>query len=263
MTVMPPEETPKRARVEANLSPDAIAEALVELRFRHNDSADLVPARLIDVDWLPKSTIVRLPQAEIPQPIRRADENLRYAPLLQRRSNDGRALLNAGEQIVSWHATAPYPGWALFKPDVERVVDRLFAKVGSVSVERIGLRYVNVLTADVHQVSELDALNIGINIGSLAVTNDFNLNYKRSKEECDAIVKIATQAFVDRAPTPFSFLIDVDVFTPPNHLIADKNQVLAWIEKAHVFLKELFFELLAQSTFDRLTGGKDAGRTRH
>jgi uncharacterized protein (TIGR04255 family) len=71
------------------IDPDAIIEALVEFRFEHSELPELMLGRLLDAQLWEGHTQTRLPTADIPQPIREMDPNLRYQPLVELRKSDG------------------------------------------------------------------------------------------------------------------------------------------------------------------------------
>src|SRR4051812_17635047 len=101
------------------IEPDAIVEALVEFRFEHTELSELVLGRLVDLPCWEGFEQARLPTADIPQPIRDADPNLRYQPLIELRNSNGSRTAKIGGHVLSYHVTGAYPGWTTFQREIE------------------------------------------------------------------------------------------------------------------------------------------------
>ena len=100
----------------ALLYPDAILEALVEVRFDSKEIAEVVVGRLIDSPIWDTYQQSRTAIADIPQPIRESDQNLRFQPTIELRRPDGLRAVKIGGHMLSYHVMTKYPGWAVFMP---------------------------------------------------------------------------------------------------------------------------------------------------
>lgn len=112
-----PEPLPERLKV------DGIREVVLDIRFNSPLPAELVMATLLNsVMGLEKGgKVQRLPAADLPAPMRRADPNLTYQPTLQVNFPNGR-IIRLGEQAISYHALQPYPGWKVLSAEVAAAV---------------------------------------------------------------------------------------------------------------------------------------------
>ena len=175
---------------------DSISEAMFEARFDADPSSvpEILLGRLADnAEWRGFTTR-RLPTADIPAAIRRADPNLRYQPAIDLINPDGTKIVRLGPQSLAYGRRAPYPGWdRAFGAEIGQAIDILFAVVPRVSATRLGLRYINTLRSDFHEISGIETLNLNIVIDAVAVTHNLNLNYTIPvSDNSSCTVRIAT-----------------------------------------------------------------------
>jgi hypothetical protein len=93
------------------LKHDAIVEATFEVRFEAEISsvAEVLLGRLADTPVWSGFTPRRLPTADIPSALRRADPNLRYQAAIELLAPSGEQRVGIGPQNLSFTRTAPYP----------------------------------------------------------------------------------------------------------------------------------------------------------
>jgi uncharacterized protein (TIGR04255 family) len=226
--------------IPQRLRKDAIVEALFELRFASREFPEVLVGKLVSAlgDGM---AIERLPMADLPPPMRKADPNFAFLPTLQLKKEN--RLIRLGDQVVSWHVLPPYPGWENWIKEVSPTVDAACAILRTGFPTRLGLRYINILNKTDHHVSGIAAMNLSIEVNGRSLS-DVNLNYKVVRRGQSVTVKIASPEFVQGPPRGFSLVIDIDVNTegsggPP----AGWEGVQKWIEDAHTTLKEEFFTL--------------------
>ena len=222
------------------LKHDAILEATFEVRFDADPSlvAEVLFGRLADrSDWQ-GFTQRRLPTADIPAALRRADPNLRYQPAIELIQPNGSKLVRIGPQSLNYSHRAPYPGWtAAFGPELERVIDVLFGAVPRLLVTRLGLRYVNALRSDVHQISGIEKLNLAIVVDGVALNHSLNLNYTAPvSDDSSCTVRIATKDFAQGSiPKSTTVITDLDVYTTEPYQTSEIAKVKTWKELGPVF----------------------------
>jgi uncharacterized protein (TIGR04255 family) len=238
----------------ARIEPDAILEAVVEVRF---DAPTVLPevvfGRLAEHSAWSGFQQRRMPAYEIPAPLREADPNLRFAPIFELVAPDSKRSVRIGPHVFSYHAMAPYPGWNQFEGELNSAIDELFRKAPGL-VKRLGMRYINALRADVHGIDSPASLDLEIRISQDVQTDRVNLNFVTQVfplTQCQ--VKIATKEFV-QGPTPNDarVFIDVDVATVDDYSGGDAASVKQWAAQAHEHEKREFFHLLKESTIQRL-----------
>lgn len=243
--------------VPGKLKNDALVEALLEVRFDTPTISEVLLGRLADHAPWKGFQQRRLPLAEIPAPIRQTERNLRYSPLFELADPERNRLVRIGEHVLSYHQLRPYGGWPVFREELHETIDGLFEKAGDVVVRRLGLRYVNALTAQVHAINGILDLDLAVSIAGSTLPGNVNLNFTTDVHEgTGCTVRIATSDFVGgNIPEGTSVVIDVDVFTKPTVRIKSAADVKAWVEIAHAREKEQFFRLLTSETIDALSEG--------
>lgn len=237
------------------VSPDAIVEALLEVRFRTTTLPEVVSGRLTDSPAWKGLLPQRLPAADLPEVLRRTDPNLLYQPALQMNAPDARRLVRIGPQVLSYHRLAPYVGWPQLRGELFDAVGQLFSRIGDASVTRLGLRYINALTP-AHGISGFADLDMAVMVDNTRVTERINVNFtKVAGENVIRTVRVASPDFVQgRLPEGSAVIIDIDVFTKDGFDTAEQQAVQQWIERAHDEAKIAFFSLLTLPIIKRLKG---------
>jgi uncharacterized protein (TIGR04255 family) len=233
------------------IEPDAIVEALVEFRFEHTELPEAVVGRLLDASPWADYSQFRLPTADIPQPLRESQPNLKYLPIIELRNSTQTRIAKIGGHVCSYHILPPYPGWTAFEQELSNVTTALVDKLKSIGFSRLGFRYINVLRPDDHHVSGFADTNINVVISGEALTSSLNVNYNRVFDSNHIVtVKVSTPDFVIGPLRPgYSLLCDIDVASKPEHAVAGLEATSAWLKTAHGLEKAEFFTILP----DRIT----------
>jgi len=236
------------------LKNDAIIEALLEIRFESKTFFEVFLGRLVDHPYWKGLQKQELPAYSIPAQLRLIDPNMRYAPILELRGSDDKSALRIGRSVVSYHRRAPYDGWEKFKPELERVIVSLFAAAENVSVKRIGLRYMNALTPQIHFIGSISDLDLKLEVSGDPILGNVNINFTTNVgDESSCTVRIATREFtLGNLPQDTSLFVDVDVFTNEGYTAVNENAIKEWIEFAHTQEKTEFFRLFKQESIDKL-----------
>jgi uncharacterized protein (TIGR04255 family) len=225
------DELPKK------LKTDAISESTFEIRFEPDPS--LVPeilfGRFADADEWRTFRQARLPTADIPAPIRRADPNLRYLPSLDLVSPDGGISVRIGPEVIAYSRRGNYPGWSQFGAELEGVISNLYKVIPKAQVSRLGLRYINALRSDAHGIKSIDDIAIRIAVADNKLANSLNLNFKSHfGTDFETMTRIAS---VDLAqgniPEHVTVIVDIDVYTFQGYSAKDANSVKNWVVQAH------------------------------
>lgn len=238
------------------LKDDAIVEALCQVQFVSDDLPEVIIGRVTDF-WIKCGYMAeRLPIADIPAPVRQADPNLRYQPTIQLRAKQGTNLIRIGEQAISFHVAGEnkYPGWDIFRDQLKGVVEGLFSNISNISVNRIGLRYINAIVQDRHFIKDIHELEFEVSIGGKKLTGPVNLNFNVSEGTAHIVTtRLAHGSFVQGTlPAKTSAVIDVEVSTVNEFAAKNSLDVMSWIDKAHTFEKTAFFALIPDTIQQRL-----------
>lgn len=235
------------------LKDDCIVEALSELRFDADEPPEVVVGRLVDRKFGASQSIHRLPSADIPQPILAANPDLRFQPWYEIRADAASPVLRLGPRVISCHRVGRYVGWDAFKPELTTAFSLLFSNINAPAVRRIGLRYVNAFVPSRHKVADVHQLQMRANVGNQELTGPMLLHFvKRNDERHQTSVRIASPEFASGIAPETSAVVDVDVHTPEQFLERSISGVMDWIEGAHTYEKQSFFELMPADVLAQL-----------
>lgn len=231
-----------------------VVETILEIRF----SSKLPPDAVFGVIYqsLLKSffnfTVQPQPILQLPAEIRNADPNIRYQPTYQLVKENLSIGISAKSVVFS--NKAPYKGWAAFKEFVLSAVELIFSCDAIDKIERIGLRYINIINSPL-----ADATNLVISLcGEMQHKNDVSV-LRLEKQLLDnelIIFQLNNNVFVsiNNAPAQKRSMIDIDSIKNINvechsftiDSFSDILDVLHKNEKVHFFglLKDEYMKQL-------------------
>jgi uncharacterized protein (TIGR04255 family) len=235
--------------IPGKLKQDAIVEAVAEIRFEHSLVQELVIGRLAASREFSDYSSARLPIADLPLAIRENDPNLRFQPTLQLQRQSPGEVLKIGPRVISIHNLAPYIGWGQFKTRISTMVAALGEAVGEIQVNRVGLRYVNSLSAS-QGFPDIQHLNITFEIAGERPTGEVTIAYRNYNDTgMMAQVTLASPVLVEGLSLPGSVaFVDVDVSSRSPLGKMTRDGIEAWFTSAHEFEKREFFRLWPEET---------------
>jgi len=247
--------TEKSELVPEKLKNDAIVEAIFEIRFSTSTIPEVFFGRISEYEPWRDFKQASLPISQFPVALRQADPNLRYQPVIELLHERERRAVRIGANVISYSRGVPYIGWKAFKAELDEVITGIFQKAKGLSIERLGLRYLNALRDDLHGIGSITDLNLALEIASERITESVNVNITTDRmSETACTVRIATMDIVQgNLPPGTSVYVDVDVFTDNiGFETTDHEFVREWIERAHSKEKAQFFRLLTESKIESL-----------
>lgn len=236
----------------ARLSPDSVLEGLLEVRFEHAEVPEValgLLARAVPSDWRTE----RLAFADMPAHVRSADPALRYQPMIQCISPSRDRIVKIGERVFSSHVLAPYPGWEIFRPELEAHLRHVTSTLRGFAVTRLGHRYINILGAENHHVESLEDTTLRVTVGGSPIKHGVNVNYIKSLDSSKLMVRASTADLVDGIRQPFNVLIDLDLYQEYPAQPSSLEQIMSWTVEKHDLLKREFFSILSKEVLDRLS----------
>lgn len=238
------------------LRDDAIVEAVCQVHFASSkELPEVVLGRLTDYGHPGEFQLTRLPAAEVPPMIRRTDLNFKFQPLLELRAAQGR-IVRIGENVLSVHlaGVGMYPGWGVYRPELERTLSHLFAKVSDVEILNVTLRYINAIVPSRHHIGDVHDLQLKVVIGRESFAGPMNLNFSERHGSSHLVTtRIAHTSFVQGVlPDQTVAVVDVEVSTPPGFVTGGMTSVLAWCDDAHTLEKKAFFRLIPAEVLPKL-----------
>ena len=180
---------------------------------------------------------------------RRAD---RYQPRVQ--LTGPQAAIFVGDSMAALRLYGPYPGWDALRARINSLLDVLQESRLAIAVERISLRFVNVLRE--HPERQLDALNVRIELaGEAAPERGFHLRAELNDEVYERVIEIQPGATgpaheVDRRET-HGLMLELDC---RRRFATDDfwPQRSTLIEDLHFEMRALFFRLLTPESIAQL-----------
>ena len=142
-----------------------------------------------------------------------------------------------------------------FGAELRAVVDHLFRVIPTVTVSRLGLRYVNALKSDVHGIRSIADLAIKVSVGDQVPSDSMNLNFKTNVgTDFETMSRIASVDLAEGIiPENATVIVDIDVYTGGITITAnDVGAVNNWVAEAHDYEKVAFFSVLGEDNTERL-----------
>lgn len=235
----------------SRIDPDAILEALIEIRFAAGDLPEIFMGALLSSPVFKGLTPTRLPQADIPMSARESDPALRYQPVYEMKGEN--ELIRIGTSSISIHKLVPYCGWSAFRERTHEIVSAGWADCGQPPLERCGLRYVNALTVERHGVRNIDDLNLAVSVAGESLL-DVTVSFLAEEDaETEALVRVASIKHVQGdLPPDATFVVDVDVRTTGDVHLWSSDDLMEWLDRAHDLEKRHFFDLLPDHLIQKL-----------
>jgi uncharacterized protein (TIGR04255 family) len=245
----------KGTQLPARIEPDAIVEALFEIRFDMvSPLLEVLLGRLTTVPQWADYKQRTLDAYNIPAGLRDSDANFRFAPVFELASTNPARAVRFGNHVISLHQPAPYAGWDNFFAELEIMIDAIFANTGGLVVTRLGLRYINALSPARHGIAGVPEMDVAITVSESPLNGRLALSFISSVfEQTDCKVAITTTEYVQgQLPPDTAVYVDVDVATSPGFTTSSPNDIRTWLDKARGAKNDAFLDLLTRRSLDRL-----------
>jgi uncharacterized protein (TIGR04255 family) len=125
-----------------------IIEVVAEFRFVPSEPWDLtVPGLVYDRlrEQFPRKRLLKVLEGEAAAEATGIRQEFRLADRMQFLSDDEKAFVQVGPDLLAVNHLAPYPTWEGFVPLVQHGVDTYLSVAHPRGLHRIGLRYINQL----------------------------------------------------------------------------------------------------------------------
>lgn len=235
-------------KLPLSITPCPIADAVVEVRFETDVPEEAVLGvvyQVLKTDF-PKSTA--LPIASFPAEVRKTDPNLASQPL--HRLEGEYLTVMVGAQSVTVGIRGAYPGWATVSERFRRILERVAATGLIGKPRRFGLRYINFFSGDIFQKL---TLSVAID-GKPAIGDGTHFKTVLSAEGCRLLLQVGKDLMLVSEKGKTGSVIDIDSFvTEPEEIDGFDAALAAFLERAHLAEKRLFFSLLKPDFLDALS----------
>ena len=236
------------------LKKEPLIDAVFEIRFTSTFPAGAILPGLMFGKLDGNKTLEALPVAQLPQSMRDAEPNLRFAPL--HRLDWEHFYVNVGDHSVSIGVKHPYPGWSSFKLVITKVMDALKDASFIKAVERYALKYVDLLPATSLR-EQVNFVNFDVTLAGHKLENEkFQLRIEIPKNGfIHAIQVVSSVTATSQSGEPKQGLIvDVDTIALQEGISFDEllSNFSDKLETIHQANKQIFFDCLKPQTVTAL-----------
>ena len=230
-----------------------LIEAFWQARFDAANAGELLPGVLFEAlrKSHPGIQMQRLPAADIPAVLSRADPNLRYVTKIRMEVAGEPLVWQTGDRLVTLNCRKPYVGWATFKGAIEAFIGIIDASGLVPSPQRHSLHYLDLLTLDPPQ--DLSALKLSMQLGDHKVNrHSLRLRVELPDDDCTHTVQIVTPADGNLPDGRVTGTL-VDIETAPNAAPNGWDSVRQQLEELHTKCKDIFFrQILTDTAIERM-----------
>lgn len=236
------------------LKKEPLIDAVFEVRFTSTFPAGGVLPGLIFGGLKGDKKIEQLPLLQLPQGIRDADPNLRFAPL--NRLDWQQFYINVGDRSVSVGFKHPYPGWNSFKPAIVEIMNILKGADILKSVERYSLKYIDLLPAT-DLVEQVSFINFDVTLAGHKLEKEaFHIRLEIPRHGFMHTVQVVSPATATLHTGESRQGLIVDVDTIANQQDVSFDELLCGfsdkLDAIHQANKDVFFDCLTPQTITAL-----------
>lgn len=228
------------------IDPCPIVEAIFEIRFTSSLPDDAIFGTLYNhfKDEYPK--FEQLPILQLPPAVRAQDPNLKNSP--HYKAQIGNFILQIGPKVLSISNVENYVGWDLYSAKIFSIYKKLEESEIVNNIDRIGLRYINVLA----KTNIFNHSNVILSLKGKVISRKTNITSELQYEKATCTLKITSDAEVQIGSNEKRMIkgsvIDIDTFIEGSK-IKDINQA---IQDVHDTEKQLFFDILTDDFINTL-----------
>jgi len=161
-------------------------------------------------------------------------------PRMQFFSNDKTSLVQVGLDLLTVNHLKPYPTWERINPLILKILKKYIDIASPKGFRRIGLRYINKIDFDQHEIELTDYLNYYPSIpNNLPQTHKtFQVTVEIPYNERNTL-RLTLGTLIPEKPDAFSLMLDLDYIMVLPEGIA-LNEVSNWLEDAHTTIENAF-----------------------
>lgn len=223
-----------------------LVETILEIRFKSSLPDDAVFG--VIYQSLAKAFDKFIPQRQaildLPEEARNFDPNMKYQPYYQLINNN--LSIGIGPRSIIFSNRAPYQGWNTFRDFVLSALELIQSSTAIYEIERIGLRYINLIDKS---LSETTNLNISL-CGTTKDPGDVStLRIEKNLENKKLIIFQLNDNVlisINNAPSRKASMIDIDAISNNSFNFTNTNlqDISVVLDDLHKIEKKHFFDLL-------------------
>ena len=236
------------------LKKEPLIDAVFEVRFDSDAPVSVVLPGFLFNKLEGKKSIEALPIAQIPSEIRKADPNLKYAPL--NRLDWGLFFVNIGDNNLSISCKYPYPGWDIFKPSIIEVMNVLLESGLPKIIERYSLKYIDLIQASGDQ-QKVSMVNLDMTIAGHKLEKEpYMIRIEIPRDGFMNVVQVISSATttLHTGISKEGLVVDVDTVAIQNNISMDSlfNGFPDKLDTIHRANKAMFFDCITLTTLKSL-----------
>jgi len=241
-------------QLPTKLGKEPLIDAVFEVRFSSTAPAsDILPGFFFS-KLSGCGIIERLPIAQLPKPVRDADPNLQFSPLVRLSWNN--FFISIGDSSLVIGCKIPYSGWSNFKPAIIEAVSCAM-EIGIIqTVQRFSIKYIDLLSASSIR-DQISLIRASVVIGKHTLEQEnFTLKIEVPMNGFFHIVHIisSANALLADGSKRDGIIVDIDTITTVNN-----QEFQSWVtdlpeklDTIHAANKSMFFECLHPETITSL-----------
>jgi len=237
-----------------SLQNEPLLDATFELRFDSDSPLSEVLPGMFFAAYGSKPKIMRLPTADIPQPLRASDPNLAYVPITRLETEE--FYLSIGDRTLAISCKLPYPKWPAFKSFIIDACEKISAMGMEVRVNRYSIKYVNLMQGGT-TAEQVKKIKMAMCVGNIDYTDaNFSLQLQVAEGSTLHMVSVMTGAVANLPDNTqvSGTILDIDsiehvasvAFSDFVSDLSDK------IEKLRLANKEKFFSSLEPKAVEEM-----------
>lgn len=241
-------------RLPTKLGNEPLIDAIFEVRFVGSMPASVVLPGIFFGKLPGKKIIEHLPIAQIPKPLRDADQNLKFAAIS--RIDWDAYFINVGDFSLSVSCKYPYPGWSKFRDAITKAIEILNSAGIVEKVERYSLKYIDLFPATTNR-EKVSMLNMKVMIADHELREEpFQMRMEISKDGLIHAVQIVSSAnaVLHNGLTKDGLVLDVDTLAVLDSISMQnlQNDFSIKLDFIHSANKAMFFDCLNPKTIAAL-----------
>ena len=247
-------ESDMATSLPTKLRDEPLIDAIFEVRFVGSMPASVVLPGIFFGKLLGQKNIEQLPIAQIPKPLRDADQNLKFAPIS--RIDWDAYFINIGDFSLSVSCKYPYPGWSKFRDAITQAIEILNFSGIVGKVERYSLKYVDLFPAATDR-EKISMLNMKVMIADHELREEpFQMRMEISKNGLIHAVQMVSSAnaVLHNGVTKDGLVVDVDTLAVLDGISMQtlQDDFSTKLDSIHSANKAMFFDCLRPETIAAL-----------
>lgn len=239
------EKTMSKIKIPKKIEPDAIIDAICEIRFEPKVDGEAVFGIIYNSIKNEYNSLQKLPILQLPLEIRENDPSFKYKPAYKLTSKKSKQnfCTQIGSNVISISNTPCYSGWEAYFIEIKNITKQILETDVIKNISRIGLRYVNVF--DKEDIYEFMNFDFKLNESKF---NPEQLTLKTTIKNENQLhtLRIANKGDVLKNDNIITgSLIDIDTYCNIENNI-DEKSLYEIINGLHESEKKLFFSLLKE-----------------